>query len=81
MRWVGAGWVCSIRCGHLYRLLRPELVKQNPVPLSSDAFSRWGLHRAAQHNKEVPIAHAHAHAHAPPHTHHRTRTTARACER
>lgn len=43
----------SIRCGHLYRLLRPELVKQNPVPLSSDAFSRWGLHRAAQHNKEV----------------------------
>lgn len=46
----------SIRCGHLYRLLRPELVKQNPVPLSSDAFSRWGLHRAAQHNGEVVAA-------------------------
>jgi hypothetical protein len=43
----------SVRCGHLYRLLRPELVKQNQVPLSSDAFSRWGLHHAAQHNSEV----------------------------
>eukprot|EP00698_Gefionella_okellyi_P012452 TRINITY_DN3351_c0_g2_i1.p1 TRINITY_DN3351_c0_g2~~TRINITY_DN3351_c0_g2_i1.p1 ORF type:complete len:1439 (+),score=307.78 TRINITY_DN3351_c0_g2_i1:55-4371(+) len=27
--------------GHLYRLLRPELVASNPVPLVSDTFSGW----------------------------------------
>lgn len=44
----------SPRGTHLYRLLRPELVKLNPVPLSPDAFTRVG-HDAAQnvHNREV----------------------------
>lgn len=28
--------------GSLYELLRPELVKQSPVPLSPDAFSPMG---------------------------------------
>lgn len=28
---------------HLYKLLRPELVRSNDVPLSSDAFSAWGI--------------------------------------
>ena len=27
------------QCSYLYELLRPELVKMNPVPLCSDAFS------------------------------------------
>lgn len=30
------------KCQHLYYLLRPELIRQSPVPLSSDAFSAWG---------------------------------------
>jgi hypothetical protein len=25
-----------------YRYLRPELVRNNPAPLSSDAFTQWG---------------------------------------
>lgn len=42
----------------LYKLLRPELVLSNPVPLSSDAFTGWG--RADEnwkiHNEEVTNA-------------------------
>jgi hypothetical protein len=38
-----------------FKLLRPELVRGNCVPLSSDALTRWGMgdpHRMS-HNKEV----------------------------
>lgn len=40
---------------HLYELLRPELVKSNPVPLSSDALTRMGRwdEKQPQHNKAV----------------------------
>ena len=40
---------------HLYNLLRPELVKSNQVPLSSDAFARFGKQDPNHkiHNKEV----------------------------
>ena len=38
---------------HLFSLLRPELVESNPVPLSSDAFTGFGWHDAAVHNREV----------------------------
>ncbi|KAL6050026.1 Clu domain-containing protein [Balamuthia mandrillaris] len=43
---------------YLYRLLRPELVASNEVPLSSDAFSRFGLVDEAEpeHRKEVAKA-------------------------
>lgn len=34
--------------GHLYRMLRPELVRENPVPLSSDAYLPL-----AKHDKKV----------------------------
>lgn len=37
----------------LARLLRPELVAKNPVPLSSDAFTRFGWADAKLHNQEV----------------------------
>jgi hypothetical protein len=40
----------------LYELLRPELVQTNPVPLSSDALTGWGLHDTEnykEHNREV----------------------------
>jgi hypothetical protein len=33
--------------------LRPEFVKRNPVPLSSDAFSRFGQHHKDVHEREV----------------------------
>lgn len=41
---------------HLYELLRPELVKSNPKPLSSDALTGWGTHDPENckiHNTEV----------------------------
>lgn len=42
---------------HLYQLLRPELVKKSPVPLSSDAFSKLGKDKAQkEHNDEVKEA-------------------------
>lgn len=41
----------------LYNLLRPELVRQNPVALSSDAFYRWGdPDNQMLHNKDVEQA-------------------------
>lgn len=43
----------SIKGSFLYRLLRPELVRSNPVPLSSDAFSKWPIEDAHSHNIEV----------------------------
>lgn len=43
---------------YLYQLLRPEFVKTNPVPLSSDAFSPFNAAdpRAKEHNDEVAAA-------------------------
>lgn len=37
----------------LYSLLRPEFVKQNPQPLSSDAWTLFGIHDRREHNTEV----------------------------
>lgn len=43
---------------HLTRLLRPELVRSNKVPLSSDSFTSFGANDSSQdvHNKEVEQA-------------------------
>jgi hypothetical protein len=44
--------------GHqLFNLLRPELVRASPLPLSPDAFSWFGRHNAAVHNSEVCSVH------------------------
>ena len=43
----------------LYRLLRPELVKNNRVALSSDAFSRFPVEEGHFHNEEVSQASKH----------------------
>lgn len=40
----------------LYALLRPEFVKLNPVPLSSDAFSAFGGADNTIHDQEVAQA-------------------------
>jgi hypothetical protein len=42
----------------LFKLLRPELVKSNPVPLSSDSFTGFGMGDPAHktHNREVAEA-------------------------
>lgn len=43
---------------HLYELLRPEFVKSNPVPLSSDALTGMGKYdpERLKHNDEVKEA-------------------------
>ncbi|GAM26590.1 hypothetical protein SAMD00019534_097650 [Acytostelium subglobosum LB1] len=43
---------------HLYELIRPELVKSNTKPLSSDAFTGWGKFdpNTHEHNYEVKEA-------------------------
>ena len=41
---------------HLFSLLRAELLKSLPSPLSSDAFTGFGWHDAAVHNREVKAA-------------------------
>lgn len=45
----------NIKGSHLFRLLRPELVRSNPVPLCSDAFSGFVLDvkEAEEHNQEI----------------------------
>lgn len=35
---------------HLVRMLRPELVRASSVPLSSDAFTFFGIVNARAHN-------------------------------
>ena len=37
----------------MFKLLRPEFVRRNPVPLSSDAFSKFGKDGELEHNSEV----------------------------
>lgn len=44
---------------HLYRLLRPELVRKFNVPLSSDAYTLFGKRGAGVHNREVRMATEH----------------------
>eukprot|EP01132_Coremiostelium_polycephalum_P007447 gene7447-9152_t len=43
---------------HLYELIRPELVKSNPKPLSSDSLTGWGKFdsKSSEHNYEVKEA-------------------------
>lgn len=48
--------VAGERGQHLFSCLRPEFVREWPVPLSSDAFTRFGAHSAAEHNAEVRAA-------------------------
>jgi hypothetical protein len=48
--------VAGERGQHLYSCLRPELVRDSPNSLSSDAFTRFGLHDAEIHNNEVRAA-------------------------
>jgi hypothetical protein len=46
--------VSSLKSANLYRLFRPEFLKLNPVPLSSDAFSQFGKDAISRvHNDEV----------------------------
>jgi hypothetical protein len=40
----------------LYRLLRPEFVREYDRPLSSDAFSKFGEDDHQAHNQEVGSA-------------------------
>ena len=41
---------------HLYKLFRPEFVAENPTPLSSDSFSRFGLENADLYNDDTKKA-------------------------
>lgn len=43
----------SRKSSYLYMLLRPEFVRLNPVPLSSDAYSKFGKDGELEHNSEV----------------------------
>ncbi len=44
---------------HLWKQFRPEWLRQKITPpLSSDAFSRWGVDSAEQHNSEIQTAYA-----------------------
>lgn len=45
--------VAGERGQHLFHCLRPEFVRHWRAPLSSDAFTRFGIHDAAVHNAEV----------------------------
>ena len=51
--------VSGVRGAALHRLLRPELVRSNPVALSPDAFSAFARHdaAAAQHEADIHAAH------------------------
>lgn len=42
-----------MKSSHLFRLLRPELVKTNPVPLCSDAFSNWPIENIDDFNNDA----------------------------
>eukprot|EP00005_Dracoamoeba_jomungandri_P004099 CAMPEP_0174253460 /NCGR_PEP_ID=MMETSP0439-20130205/2820_1 /TAXON_ID=0 /ORGANISM="Stereomyxa ramosa, Strain Chinc5" /LENGTH=881 /DNA_ID=CAMNT_0015334497 /DNA_START=180 /DNA_END=2825 /DNA_ORIENTATION=- len=46
----------TLKGGFLFQLLRPEFVKNNPTPLSSDVFTLFGKHDAAVHNAEAEEA-------------------------
>jgi hypothetical protein len=44
---------CSTRGTFLFRRLRAEIVKRNPVPLCSDALSAWAKINRQEHDSEV----------------------------
>jgi len=47
----------GVKMAHLFRLLRPEFVKNYPRPLCSDAFSGFiRYHSPKEHNKEIKDA-------------------------
>ena len=46
---------------YLFRLLRPELVRKFPKPLSSDAFTMFGIHDSEKHDAEVRQASEYLH--------------------
>ncbi len=48
-----AVYILHTRGRHLYAQLRPEFVLTCPLPLSSDAYSGFGMHDRAIHNAEV----------------------------
>ncbi|KAL6070346.1 Clu domain-containing protein [Balamuthia mandrillaris] len=48
--------LAGLKSAYLFRLLRPELVKGNKQPLSSDAFSNFGRHQKEVNNAEVTEA-------------------------
>lgn len=48
--------VAGLRGCHLYRLFRPEFVKNNPVPLCSDAYSTWEVEDIVLHNQDIANA-------------------------
>ena len=48
--------VAGLKGCHLYRLLRPELVKNNPVPLCSDAYSTWEIENIVSYNEDIAEA-------------------------
>ena len=43
----------DVRSTFLYKLFRPEFVKNYKIPLSSDAFSPFGYHNKQEHDQEV----------------------------
>lgn len=45
--------VSGIKGEAFYKMLRREAVQASSVPLSSDAFTTFGLHNARIHNREV----------------------------
>lgn len=52
-----------VRTTFLYKLFRPEFVKQYPIPLSSDAFSNFARHdpKRKEHEQEIIEATVHKH--------------------
>ncbi|KAL6050246.1 Clu domain-containing protein [Balamuthia mandrillaris] len=48
--------LAGLKSAYLFRLLRPELVKGNKQPLSSDAFSNFGRHQKEVNSAEVTEA-------------------------
>jgi hypothetical protein len=49
----------DIQSTFLYKLFRPEFIKNYRIPLSSDAFSKFGKLNRAENNKEVKEASEH----------------------
>ena len=48
--------VAGLKGCHLYRLLRPELVKNNAIPLCSDAYSSWNIEDIVHFNRDIAEA-------------------------
>ena len=46
----------GVRDTYIYKLFRPEFIKNYPIALSSDAYSPFGKNNQLEHNKEVRVA-------------------------